>query len=61
MRKPKKRWWTIWVGGWGVHEMRGTEEEAEAMRAHKARWEQAPAKKYLGKIKGQILDNGRLR
>ena len=38
--------WVIAVGGgYGAFLFKGTEEEAEEMRRHKARWEGAPAKK----------------
>lgn len=38
--------WRIWVGGgYGEFDFFGTEEEAEEMRAHKARREGAPARK----------------
>lgn len=39
------RQWVILVGGYGAFLFRGTEPEAEDMRAHKARWEGAVAKK----------------
>ncbi len=39
-------WFIITVGnGYGSFFFRGTEEEAEKMRKHKARWEQAVATK----------------
>ncbi len=41
----KKEKWIITVGGYGEFEFEGTEDEAEEMRAHKARWEQAVARK----------------
>jgi len=38
--------WEISVGGgYGSFHFRGTEAEAEEMRAHKSTWEQAPARK----------------
>ena len=41
-------WFVITVGnGYGSFFFRGTEEEAEKMRKHKARWEQAPATKRV--------------
>ncbi len=44
----KKRKWKITVGGgYGSFPFWGTEEEAEAMRRHKANWEGAPARKEL--------------
>lgn len=44
MRHPLERivsrqWWVINVGGYGEFAYYGSEEEAEEMRAHKARWE----------------------
>ena len=40
--------WAITVGaGYGTFFFRGTETEAEEMRRHKARWEQAIARKRL--------------
>ena len=39
-------WWVIFVGnGYGSFFFRGTEKAAEQMRKHKARWEQAVARK----------------
>jgi len=44
----EKQKWIISVGGdYGPFEFEGTEEEAEEMRRHKARWEQAVATKKL--------------
>ncbi|MBK8150839.1 MAG: hypothetical protein IPK58_22210 [Acidobacteria bacterium] len=41
-------WFVITVGGgYGSFFFRGTEEEAEKMRKHKAYWEQSPATKRL--------------
>lgn len=40
--------WRIWVGGgYGAWLVRATERGAEAMRAHKANWEHAVARKTL--------------
>jgi hypothetical protein len=46
--KPRSRrtLWIIWVAGYGAFEFVGTEAEAEEMRAHKAVWEHAVAKKF---------------
>lgn len=35
------RQWVILIGGYGAFLFRGTEEEAEAERVHKARWERS--------------------
>ena len=44
--KTEKKHWLITVGGgYGSFEFIGTEEEAEKMRIHKARWEGAVARK----------------
>lgn len=38
--------WMIYIGGgYGEFYFEGSEEEAEAMRRHKARWEQAVGRK----------------
>ncbi len=37
--------WVIQVGGYGSFLFEGNEQEAEEMRAHKSRWERAPARK----------------
>jgi hypothetical protein len=39
--------WTIIVGGYGAFLFDGTEQEAEEMRAHKARWERGIGRKRL--------------
>lgn len=39
------KYWKIDVASWGVLWARGTEEQAEAWRKHKARWEQSVATK----------------
>jgi len=38
--------WKIRVAGYGTFDFIGTEAEAEDMRCHKARWEQAIAHKW---------------
>jgi len=38
--------WKIRVAGYGTFEFTGTEEQAEQMRCHKARWEQGVAMKW---------------
>lgn len=46
MSDNEKKLWRITVGGgYGSFEFEGTEEEAEEMRIHKARWEGAVARK----------------
>lgn len=40
-----KEKWLITVAGYGSFEFDGTEQEAENMRSHKARWEKAIATK----------------
>ena len=49
--KGKKRgsWWTICVGNYGNFELHGSEETAEEMRVHKARWEHSPTIKLPGR------------
>lgn len=44
---PTSPVWAIYVGGYGAFLHVGTEEEAEAMRAHKARWEGGIGRKRL--------------
>lgn len=45
---PEGSWWMISIGGgYGQFLYGGTEAEAEDMRCHKARWEQAKARKWL--------------
>ena len=39
MNAADKLKWNIWVSGYGGFDFEGTEEEAEEMRSHKARWE----------------------
>ncbi len=48
-REDKKvnKHWVIDVASWGTMYMIGTEEQAEEMRRHKARWEQSVATKRL--------------
>jgi hypothetical protein len=46
MKKPRKEKWKIRVSGYGTFDFEGTEDEAEEMRAHKARWEQGFAMKW---------------
>lgn len=46
----KRHWWIISVHGYGEFNFFGTEAEAETMRRHKANWEQAVAKKRLGRL-----------
>lgn len=41
----RERWLICVGGGYGCFVFDGTEEEAEAMRRHKAGWEQAVARK----------------
>ena len=41
----KKLWWIITVGGYGSFAFKGTEKEAEEMRAHKAEWEGGSGRK----------------
>ncbi|WP_431861323.1 hypothetical protein [Azospirillum sp.] len=38
--------WKIRIAGYGTFDFHGTEEEAEATRAHKAKWEQGAGHKY---------------
>ena len=38
--------WKIRVSGYGTFDFIGTDDEAEEMRRHKARWEQATAHKW---------------
>jgi len=38
--------WTIWVAGYGTFAFEGTEDEAEEMRTHKARWEGGRGEKW---------------
>jgi hypothetical protein len=38
--------WMIRISGYGTFEFKGTEEEAEKMRAHKANWERGSGLKY---------------
>lgn len=40
-----KEYWYIYVANWGDGLFYGTEEEAEEVRVHKARWEQSIARK----------------
>lgn len=47
MSEYTKRWWIISVGGYGSFAYRGTEKQAEAMRAHKANWEGGVGAKRL--------------
>jgi len=42
----KKTKWRIWINGYGEFDFEGTEAEAEAMRAHKARWEGGQGRKW---------------
>jgi hypothetical protein len=42
---PGERW-KIWVSGYGEFDFFGTEEEAEDMRIHKARWERGLGQKW---------------
>lgn len=44
---PEGGWWLISVASYGAFLYGGTEADAEGMRVHKARWEQAAAKKRL--------------
>lgn len=44
-------WWIISVGGgYGEFNFFGTEQQAEEMRAHKANWEHAVARKQRGRL-----------
>lgn len=43
----KKQWWIISVSGYGTFAFKGTEAEAEEMRAHKANWEGGVGRKRL--------------
>ena len=43
-------YWVITVAGWGTIYGYGTEEDAETMRVHKARWERAVARKRLANV-----------
>lgn len=38
--------WMIRISGYGTFEFEGTEQEAEEMRANKARWEQGAGIKW---------------
>lgn len=38
--------WMIRIAGYGTFEFEGTEDEAEEMRAHKARWERGNGLKW---------------
>lgn len=38
--------WMIRISGYGTFEFEGTEQEAEAQRAHKAQWEQGAGIKW---------------
>lgn len=38
--------WKIRISGYGTFDFAGTEEQAEAMRAHKANWERGSGWKY---------------
>jgi hypothetical protein len=42
----KRDSWKIRVSGYGTFDFHGTEEEAEAMRVHKARWEDGSGLKW---------------
>ena len=44
-RLAPRRWVIVVGGGYGAFLFRGTETEAEEMRAHKANWEGAVARK----------------
>ena len=44
-KEDTKKKWLIKVLGYGSFVFNGTEEEAEEMRQHKARWERAVATK----------------
>lgn len=49
--------WVITVGGgYGSFFFRGSEKEAEEMRRHKARWEQAVARKRRA-TPGEVMAN----
>jgi len=41
-----KEQWKIWVAGYGEFDFEGTEQEAEEMRQHKARWEGGQGRKW---------------
>ncbi len=56
--RPDDDWWIISVGGYGSFFFCGTEQAAEKMRRHKARWEQAAAQKR--KATESELKNGRV-
>ena len=47
MTARAKCWGIISVGGYGSFAYRGTEAQAENMRAHKANWEQGCGRKRL--------------
>lgn len=47
--------WAVYVGGYGAFLHEGTEAEAEAMRAHKARWEGGIGRKRLATPQ-EVLD-----
>lgn len=45
--------WRIWVNGYGEFDFTGTEQEAEEMRAHKARWEGGIGKKWRADLRNE--------
>lgn len=46
MNALRQRYWKITVSGWGTLFARGSEEQAEEWRSHKANWEHAVARKF---------------
>lgn len=42
--------WNIRIHGYGTFQFTGTEAEAEEMRLHKSRWEQAKAHKWRASL-----------
>lgn len=44
-RVVSRQWWVIAIGGYGEFGYYGSEDEAEEMRAHKARWERGTGRK----------------
>lgn len=47
MRRKKKIWVITVLDGYGSFLFKGSEEEVEEMRRHKANWEGSPATKKL--------------